>query len=264
VRVAAWCLGTACWAVILTTSVAPAAESERIQTDRPSVSTSTYVVQPGALQIESGVEYSRTSIGGSPAERQLTLDVTLRAGVTEHLELRLDGEPVVVLRGAQDDTGWGDVSLEAKYRFFDGREGRWWPSLGLLPIVKFPTAHAPHGTNVPDFGLTGLASFVLPAGFSLDANLGVNALAQRPSGYLAQGVGSASLGHDLGERWSVYAEVFFSSAAERGARSSVGFDTGLEFLLTPTLALDAAVQTSLAGPGPDYAFRAGLSVRFGR
>ena len=92
-----------------------------------------------------------------------------------------------MLRGPQDDTGWGEVSLEAKYRFFDGREGRWWPSLGLLPIVKFPTAHAPHGTNVPDFGLTGLASFTLPGGFSLDANLGVNALAQRPSGYLAQG-----------------------------------------------------------------------------
>jgi len=72
------------------------------------------------------------------------------------------------------------------------------------------------------------------------------------------------LSHDLGERWSAYAEVFFFSAVERGARSSVGFDTGLEFLLTPTLALDAAVQTSLAGSGPDYAFRAGLSVRFGR
>jgi hypothetical protein len=250
--------------VILTTSVAPAADSRAIQTDRPSVSTSTYIVQPGAVQIESGVEYSRTSIGGSPAERQLSIDVTSRAGITEHLEFRLDVEPVVVLRGAQDDTGWGDVALEAKYRFFDGREGRWWPSLGLLPIVKFPTARAPHGTNVPDFGLTGHAGFALPGGFSLEANLGVNALAQRPSGYRAQGFGSASLSHDLGERWSAYAEVFFSSAAERGARTSVGFDTGLQFLLTQTLALDAAVQTSLAGQGPDYAFRAGLSVRFGR
>ena len=263
-RAAAWSLGTACWAVILTAAVAPAADARFIQTDRPSVSTSTYIVQPGAVQIESGAEYSRTSIGGSPAERQLTLDVTVRTGVTERLELRLEGEPVVVLRGAQDDTGWGDVALEAKYRFFDGREGRWWPSLGLLPIVKFPIAHAPHGTNVPDFGLTGLASFTLPGGFGLDANLGVNALAQRPSGYLAQGVASASLSHDLGERWSVYAEIFASSAAERGARSSVGFDAGLQFVLTPTMAFDAAVQTSLAGQSPDYAFRAGVSVRFGQ
>jgi hypothetical protein len=264
VRVAARTLGAACWVVMVTASAAPAAESERIQTDRPSVSTSTSIVQPGAVQIESGVEYSRTSIGGSAAERQLTLDITLRAGITEHLEIRLDGEPVVVLRGAQDDTGWGDVSLEAKYRFLDDREGRWWPSLGLLPFIKFPSGHAPHGTSEPDFGLVGLASFALPAGFSLDANLGVDALAQRPSGYLTEGVASAALGHDLGERWSAYAEVFFASPAERGARSSVGFDAGLEFVLAPTVAFDAAVQTSLAGPGPDYAVRVGLSVRFGR
>jgi len=55
-----------------------------------------------------------------------------------------------------------------------------------------------------------------------------------------------------------------SSPAERGAHESVGFDAGVQFFVTPRLALDAAGQTSLAGPGPDYAFRAGLSVRFGR
>jgi hypothetical protein len=147
------------------------------------------------VQVESGVEYSRTSIGGSPAERRFSLDVTLRGGVTEHLELRLDGEPVVVTRGGQHDTGWGDVSLAAKYRFF---------------------------------GLIGLASFTLPWGFGLDANLGVNASAQRPRrGYIPQGLASASLDHDVGERWSVYGEVFFASAT-------------------------------------DYSIRAGLSVRFGR
>jgi len=34
--------------------------------------------------------------------------------------------------------------------------------------------------------------------------------------------------------------------------------------VTRVIALDAAAQTSLAGPGPDYLFRAGLSIRFGR
>ena len=253
-----------CAAVVVTACVAAAAETERIQPDRPNVSTSTNTVPPGGLQIESGVEYSRTSIGGSPAEKQFTLDVTLRAGLTERIEIRLEGEPLVVTRGQHDDTGAGDLALQAKYRFFDGRDGSWWPSLAILPLVKFPTAHAPHGTNVPDFGLIGLASFVLPWRLSLDANLGVGGLAQRPSGYLVQGIASAALGRDLGERWSTFAEIFFASAAERGARDSVGFDAGVQFYLTTRIVLDAAGQTSLAGPGPDYAFRAGLSVRFGR
>lgn len=257
-------LGALCAVLMITASAPAAAESERIQPDRPSFATSTSTVQPGAVQIESGVEYSRTSIGGSPADRQFTVDVTLRAGVTDRLEIRLDGEPLVATRGQQDDTGDGDLALQAKYRFFDGRKGSWWPSLGVLPFVQFPIAHAPHGTNVPDFGLIGLASFTLPWRLSLDANLGVGGLAQRPSGYLVQGVAAAALSRDLGERWSTFAEVFFASAAERGARDAVGFDAGVEFFVTTQVALDVSGQTSLAGPGPDYAFRAGLSIRFGR
>jgi hypothetical protein len=240
------------------------AESERIQTDRPSVSTSASTVEPGAVQIESGAAYSRTSIGGSPAQKQFTLDLTLRAGLTERFEIRLEGSPLVVTRSQQDDTGIGDVTFDAKYRFLDGREDSGQPSLGVLPFVTFPVAHAPHGTNAPSFGLIGLVSFDLPWQLSLDTNLAVAARAQRPTGYLAQGGASAALGRDIGERWSTFAEVFFNSAAERGARASVGFDAGVEFFLTRLIALDAAAQTSLAGPGPDYAFRAGLSIRLGR
>jgi hypothetical protein len=36
------------------------------------------------------------------------------------------------------------------------------------------------------------------------------------------------------------------------------------YLLTRRVALDAAVETTLTGQGPDYAFRAGFSVRLGR
>ena len=252
-----------CLAVTLGAATA-AAESERIQTDRPSVSTSASTVPPGAVQIESGLTYSRTSIGGSPADKQSTIELTWRVGLTERLEVRLEGNPLVVTRNDDDDTGLGNLTLDAKYRFLDGQEDSWRPSLGVLPFVTFPVAHEPHGTNIPDFGLIGLASFDFPLGLSLDANLGVGGKAQRPKGYLVQGFAAASLGLDIGERWSTFVEVFYSSAAKRGARDSVGFDAGVQFFVTRVIALDAGAQTSLAGPGPDYLFRAGLSIRFGR
>jgi hypothetical protein len=44
----------------------------------------------------------------------------------------------------------------------------------------------------------------------------------------------------------------------------VGADVGVVYRVTSRVALDAAVQTSLAGNGPDRAFRAGVTVRFGR
>jgi outer membrane putative beta-barrel porin/alpha-amylase len=233
-------------------------------TDRPSVSTNANTVPPGAVQIETGGGYAHTSIGGSTALQEYTLDLTLRVGVAERLEIRLDGQPLVIARGAEDNTGNGDLALQAKWRFLDSAEGYWWPALAVLPFLRLPVSTSPHGVNVPNFGVAGIASFSLPWKLGLDANLIVGAVAQRPSGYRAQGGASAALSRELGERWSTFAEVFFASAAAPGARDTAGFDAGVQFFVTNYLALDAAGQTALAGRGPDYAFRAGLSVRFGR
>ena len=255
----------ACAGVAFGASGALAAEPDRIVSDRPSVSTSATTIPPGAFQIESGAEYSRTREGGSPDERRLSLDVTMRIGITERFELALEGEPFVRLRGAEDDTGNGDVSLKAKYRFLDSREGSAWPALTAQPFVTLPVAHAPPGPDRADFGLLGLASFALPWELGLDVNAGLAARGQtRPSGYLVQGLASAALARELGERWSTYVELFYASAAERESRDVVGVDVGVQFFVSRRIALDAAVETAIAGPGPDYAFRAGLSIRFGK
>ncbi len=254
-----------CAAILFAVPVALAGEADRIVTDRPSVSTSASTVPPGAFQIESGLEYSRARVGGGPDERRFALDVDVRVGITEQVEVAIAGEPLVRLRGAEEDTGNGDVSLKGKYRFLDSRDGRAWPALAIQPFVTLPVAHAPHGPDRPDFGLLGLASFALPWQLGLDVNAGLAARGQtRPSGYLVQGLASAALARELGERWSTYVEVFYASAAERDSRDAVGVDAGVQFFLTRRVALDAAVETALAGPGPDYAVRAGLSVRFGK
>jgi len=222
-------------------------------------------VPPGALQIEGGVDYSRSRVSGGPDERQFVLGALLRAGLTDRLEVRLDGAPLVRLRSAENDTGFGDPTLGVKYRFLDAREGSWWPSLGLLPFVKLPIAREPIGSERVDFGLTALASVDLPWQLDLDANAGLIAIGQsNRDAFLLQEVVSASLSRQIGERWSIFVEVFYASPAERGAHDIVGLDTGIQFFLTPRVALDAAAQTSFGGPGPDYAFRAGVSVRLGR
>ena len=254
-----------CAALAFGASVAVAEESARIQTDRPSVSNSASTVPPGALQIEGGVEYSLSRVSGGSDERQFVLSAMLRAGLTDRLEVRLDGAPLVRLRGVENDTGFGDPTLGVKYRFLDAREGGWWPSLGLLPFVKLPIARAPIGSERVDFGLTGLASVDLPWQVGLDANAGLSAIGQsKRDAFLLQEVASASLSRQLGGRWSTYVEIFYSSPAERGAHDIVGLDAGIQFFLTPRVALDAAAETSFGGPSPDYAFRAGVSVRLGR
>jgi hypothetical protein len=238
-------------------------EPERVDPDRPNRSDSTRTVPPGAIQIETGLVYGRTSLGGSPTERRLSAEATIRAGVTERLELRLEGEPLVHLRAEDTDTGRGDLAVSAKYRFFDSpHEGG--PDFGLEPFVKFPVAKPPLGSGKLDFGLLLLIGAELPWDLDLEVNLGLVAVGQpRLGGYLLQGVGGASVGRDLTERLFAFVEVFAASREERNSRETAGVAGGLVYRLSRRVAIDMAAETGVAGPGPDYLVRLGLSARFG-
>jgi Putative MetA-pathway of phenol degradation len=253
-----------CATLALGPSVA-AAQEDRIPTDRPSVSTSTITVPPAALQIESGVEYSRSRVSHGQTEQQFLTDVLFRTGISSRIEARLDINPVVWLKDADSNVGLGDITLSVKYRFFDSPEGSWWPSLGVLPFVKLPSARSPIGSERVDVGCTALASFDLPWQLSLDANVGLAGVGQTEgASFLLQETVSAALSRQITDRWSVYGEVFYSSPSERHTRDVVGFDTGFQFLVLPRVVLDMAAQVARGTPGPDFAIRAGLSVRFGR
>lgn len=237
----------------------------RIEPDRPDLTDSAKTVQPGAVQLEAGLGYAHASVGGGGSERRLVVEGLLRAGLTDRLEARLGGEPFVRVRGAEDESDHGDVTLGLKYRFLDAREGAWWPALGVLPSVKLPAASEPIGSGRPDYALIGLASFALPWALGLDVNAGPVLVGQsRPNGYLLQALTTASLSRELTDRLVSFIEIIFASRARRDGRDAVGLDAGLTCFLTPAVALDVAAETSLAGQGPDWALGAGISVRFGR
>jgi len=253
------------WSILALGASVAAAEEDLIPTDRPSLSTSTATVPPGALQIESGVEYTRSRLSHGQNEQQFLVDVLLRTGITSRLEARLDMNPLVWLKDADTNIGFGDLTLSVKYRFFDSPEGSRWPSLGVLPFVKLPTARSPIGSERVDFGCTALASFDLPWQLSLDANVGLAGLGQSPgAAFLLQETVSASLTRQITDRLAMYGELFYASPSERHTRDVVGFDTGVQFLVLPRVVLDMAAQVARGTPGPDFAIRAGLSVRFGR
>jgi Putative MetA-pathway of phenol degradation len=257
-----WALLTCCFLMASMTWASEELPSE-VAPDRPDVTNSTTTVAPGAFQMEFGLEYRRSPENDSPAERRLTVQTTLRAGLSDRFEVRLDGEPLVRLRQEQDDLGLGDLMLGLKYRFFDPPEGRGWPSLGTQAFVKIPTASQPIGSGRTDLGVLGLATQPLPWELTLDVNAGLVAAGQ-PHGYLLQGLASASLSREILERLSPFIEMFFASRDERDGHDTLGLDSGVIYLLTRRVALDRAVETTLNRPRLDYAMRAGVSLRFGR
>ena len=198
-------------------------------------------------------------------KRRFNVDVALRVGVTDHLELGFFGAPVVVQRGTVDVTDHGDFTLAAKYRFHDAPEDSALPSLGVLPFVKLPVSEEPLGSGKTDAGAVLLASLDLPARLSLDLNASLAAIGQsRPSGYLLQTVLAAGLSHDVDDWLTLFTDVMYASREERDRRDGVLFDAGVIWRPARNVALDASVVTSLAGQGPDWQVRGGLSLRFGR
>jgi hypothetical protein len=251
--------------LLLLLAGATGAYGDDLDPDRPDVSSSARTVGAGRVQLESGVLLERTRLAGEPTERRLSVETLLRIGIGERLELRVDAEPLVGLRGAQDATDVGDFEIGAKWRFLDAAESTASPTLALLPFVKLPTAPTPIGTGKADYGLLLAASVDLPADFGLDANAGLAAVGQtRPGGHLLQALVSASLSRKLGGALTAFGEVFYASREEWNGRDQVGVDGGLVWTLRPNVALDAAVGTSLYGRAPDVFVRAGGSVRFGR
>lgn len=255
----------ACALLLLAAGAVAAADDDTIDPDRPDVSISAKTVGAGRVQLETGVFAERTRLAGEPTERRLSAEALVRIGLARAFEVRVDSEPIVRLRGAEDATDVGDFRLGAKWRFLEPADGDRWPALALAPFVKLPTAPTPIGTGKADYGLFLAASFELPAEFSLDVDAGMAALGQtRPSGYLLQALVSASLSRKLGRGLSTFGEVFYASREEWTERDRVGIDGGVVWAVLPNVAVDVAVGTSLYGRAPDVFVRAGGSIRFGR
>ena len=246
-------------------NAALAVDADSTETDRPDVANSATTVPPGAFQIVSGIAYARQRAAAAPTQYTTSLELTLRAGLTPSLEVRLDGDPVVHMRTDESVTNVGDLRLGLKYRFVDPPDGSWWPALAILPYVKLPSAPEPIGSERTDFGITGSASFEFPADFSLDVNGGIAAVGQRdPSGYLAQASAAASLSKTLLHELVVYVELFYSSRDTRDSRFGLGTGAGLLYRIGRRAAVDLGVETSLAGQSPDFTIRSGFTVRLGR
>ncbi|HWP74077.1 MAG TPA: hypothetical protein VNU03_06170, partial [Methylomirabilota bacterium] len=121
------------------------------------------------------------------------------------------------------------------------------------------------GSERLDAGALLLLSIGLPWGLSLDVNVGAAVLGQRrPEGFLPKGVAAGSLSWAVTERLSTITELFFATKEERDSRANLRTTVALLYKLTPLMAVDAGMRTTLVGPGPDWSAFVGFSARFGR
>jgi len=133
-------------ALLLVIPGVPPTLAVEIEPDRPELTESAKLVPRGAVQLESGLAFSRERRAGLAAKKTFEAEADLRIGVSRHIELNLGWEPLVRVRGPEDDTGIGDVALGVRYRFVKGFEDvPWPPHLAVKVFAKLPAAHEPRG-----------------------------------------------------------------------------------------------------------------------
>src|SRR4051812_42202363 len=85
-----------------------------IDADRPHVGTGPYVVTPGEVQLELGVQWQ-----GSPDSRTFGSPTLVRIGMADRIELRLASDGLLARHEpAADVYGVGNVQLGAKLRLW--------------------------------------------------------------------------------------------------------------------------------------------------
>lgn len=243
------------------------AEDNPIVTDRPDFVESAEVVGLGRFQIETGLLSERDRSNGVTT-RTLTTPTLLRLGISETLELRAEGDGLTHERttdaggATQRVHGFSDVSFGAKWRVREG-DASGMPGVAWLADLETPIgSKSVRGKGVrPAVRVT--AEWELPHDFSIGVMPGVFLDRNDVGKRYAAGVLAVTLGKGLASNLDAFVEVAGERlAAERNGGSSVTFDTGLAWRVTPTLQLDLAFAHGLSSAAPDFQGGLGVSARF--
>jgi hypothetical protein len=242
-------------ALLLLAVCAAAHADDAISPDRPDFTNGPDVMAAGRFQIEASGAWQRDA-----STRLRATPTLLRVGIGHELELRLDSDGALRQRGP-DASGRGDLGIGFKWQLQDGDEGK--PGLGWLFDMKTPTSSGPFKGHGVRPGLSFLAQWELPGGYSLGTMAGAfvdrNDADQRYTAALL----SASLGIPLGEKLHGFAEIAGQQlASNRNGGNVVTAGTGLAWQVSNDAQLDAAVFRGLNHHTPDRSWTVGLSLRF--
>ena len=229
---------------------------------RPLVTDDAYPVELGRVEVQAGIELETTTQSYS-----LTAPFSFGFGVTDWLELAI--KPSVLYQEDQDASprraaGVGDLVLEAKARLpFRPLD----LDIVLVPSLKIPTASKSRGLGTGK--VDGGAVFVVSKKFTdtrqLDFNVGYTSVGTATDVDLRDQfffglAGATSIPGLAEERLQVVAEVFGTTAEERGGPGDIQGHMGVRYLVVEDLVLDAAIGRSFTANPPPVQFFATVGL----
>jgi hypothetical protein len=244
-------------------AAAAPAFADDINADRPGIADGSGVVGPGRVQVEAGLQREWRD-DGEARERLTFVPALLRIGIDDHWEARLESNTFGWQNqsDAARSTGAMPVSLGVKYHVSgNGESGA--PGFAVIARV-FPRSGAgAFGTHRATGDIRLVADVALTPDWSVTPNIGVARQEDDAGRQFNTALLAGTLTYAASKQLNVFVDTGIQSREERHGRKQVLVDTGVAYVLTPDVQLDASIGRGTHGATPPRVFAsAGVSVRF--
>lgn len=232
--------------------------TQPISTDRPSFSLSPATVPRGRIQFETGYTFSFEK--AHPNVKTHTFPETLiRLGLTDIVELRVEWPTLTFIENGTDAHGFRDLALGFKTQVFQQQGFR--PRLSLAGRLAIPTGDHDFSSDRLDPELRTILTYALDEQVGLFVNVNIAGPTSHGKRFV-QVSSSLGLSASIRERVSAFIEYFGYYPVDVAAGSAHFLQTGVVYLLTYHLQLDARVGGGLNQGTDDVFTGAGISWRF--
>jgi hypothetical protein len=242
---------TSFFVILVLFAAAARAQSDVINADRPGIADGSATLHRGMFQIETGIE--RDDAG---SERTLSTPTLLRYGVTDAVELRIEGAGFQRVTTPQSsENAWAPLSAGLKVHFRDA------PSLGLITRVFVPSGSGASRTKNVTGDIRFAADFNLGDHWSLNPNVGV-AFEEDDRRFTAA-LAALTVQYNISETSGVFIDGAVQTPEERGGTSALMLDTGAALIVGRNTQFDVSVGWGAHGnTTPNVFWSAGVSRRF--
>ena len=234
-------------------------DTAAIEAERPGFTNGTATVEPGHIQFETGVAFTRD---GDTRDNRINDGAQVRFPLNVRSEVRL-GLPAYSRQrgGGTRASGFDDVSISYKNRFVEGRKKR--PSLAVIAATTLPTGARNIGARrlQPQLALEAQGDFTRDGDLSWNADI-VYTRASGGAGTFGETSGGLTLNYALDGQRGFFAEVYRVSSQDIVDSNNNFFDGGVTYLLNNDTQFDLSAGRGFRRSDHNYFVAFGIAHRY--
>lgn len=247
----------------------PDRDLRELSPDRPDETESPITVDAGHIQLETDfLNYAHDQNHGVRSEAWNIAPFNFKVGLLNRVDVQFVYDSYIRIRATDPaehstatESGFGDFTTRLKINLWGDDGGQ--TAFALLPYVKWPTSTGRIGNDAVEGGWILPLAVDLPAGFGMGCETGVGFWRDADGNhYHEEFVNSITFDHAIAGPLGGFLEFYSAVSTERHSGWIGTVDTGLEYLVTKNIQLDADCYFGVTSAASDFNPFSGMTVRF--